>query len=191
MAHSKMFLVENDLVIIRDVVDGANVEVGFSNKTDFYKYCQLEDYSINIDTVEYLDYEPERSMYFKKESNGEIEDLSEYIPVNVFDILIGDVATIKANFDDKYFGATLEEAKTIKIEQAAMESGGVIYTKWPLYKQNNLALGNITGYDSTMKTDLVNDINIIVGECNTHETNINALTDVASIKAYSLTYSTI
>jgi len=181
MALGKMFLVERStFVVIRDELDQ---EVGFSSFEDFYKYCPIGEFNVDLTGKEYIDYEPDRNLYLDGESN-----LVDNIPNASFEGLISNIDVIKGRVDDPFYGLTLEEAKTLKKQQLQVEAYATIIAKWPIYTQLNLNAGILPAEDKTQKD---NDVQSVQSVCNSKESEVDSAVDVTSVKAVTATWPTL
>jgi len=181
MALGKMVLVERStFVVIRDEADQ---EVGFSSFEDFYKYCPIGEFGVDLTGKEYIDYEPDRSMYLDGEN-----DLSGSIPNASFEGLISNLDVIKSRVDDPFYGLNLTEAKALKKQQLQAEAYAVIVEKWPIYTQLNLNAGILPAEDKTQKDT---DVGLVQTECNSREADVDSAADVTAVKAVTASWPSI
>lgn len=183
MAEVRMFLVEKGkFVVLRDETGN---EVGFPTFEEFYKYCPISEFSINLSGKNYIDYEPDRGLYIDdSNSNISIADA----PVSVYENIINSIDVIKNRVSDPYYGVTLATAKTIKINTLRTEANQVITNKWPLYTQLNINAG-IPGTGDKAQKDA--DVIAVRNECNAKEVLVNNAGDITSVKLVTANWPTL
>ena len=101
---SALFLLEKGQVIIED---GAGGFVSFSSPPEFYKYS---DNIIDLTGKEYIDYRPGDEVHYE----GNVFS-DPFVAVPEYDSVVAAYEIIRQRKDDPYYGATLDEAKTLKI----------------------------------------------------------------------------
>lgn len=181
---NRMFLVEKEKwVIIRDE---NGIEVSFTSFDEFYKFCPISEFGVDLTGKVYIDYEPDRNFYI---DSVDPDITLANAPNTSFENLIDNVYDIWARKNDRFFGLSLTDAKTLKISMLKKEAMAKIYSKWPNFKQINYALG-ILGYtDETIKAEMKSDIETIISECDASEVSVNNCLDVDAIKAISISWS--
>lgn len=183
MALGKMFLVERStFVVIRDETDQ---EVGFGSFEDFYKYCPIGEFGVDLTGKEYIDYEPDRAIPLYLDGNT---DLSESIPNSSFEGLISNLDVIKSRVDDPFYGLNLTEAKALKKSQLRAEAQQVILVKWPIYTQLNVNAGILGTGDKATKDA---DVTAVRNECNTRESDVDSAVDITAVKAITASWPSI
>jgi len=183
MAEVRMFLVEKGkFVILRDE---NGTEVGFASFEDFYKYCPIAEFSIDLTGKNYIDYEPDRGLYIDDSDSG-ISVANA--PVAVYEAIINSIDTIQNRVNDPYYGVNLAEAKALKIQTLRAEANNVITATWPLYTQLNINAGIAGTGDKTQKDA---DVVAVRNECNSKESAVDGATDVAAVQAITANWPSL
>ena len=183
MAEVRMFLVEKGkFVILRDE---NGTEVGFGSFDEFYKYCPINEFSIDLTGKNYIDYEPDRGLYIDdSDSNISVADA----PVATYEAIINSIDTIQNRVNDPYYGVTLAEAKALKIQTLRAEANNVLIAKWPLYTQLNINAG-IAGTGDKAQKDA--DVIAVRDECNSKESAVDGAADIAAVQAVTANWPSL
>ena len=185
MALGKMVLVERGTFV--SIRDEADQEVGFGTFEEFYKYCPIGEFGVDLTGKEYIDYEPDRSLYLDGPTLNPTDE-SANIPNASFEGLISNIDVIKGRIDDPYYGLTLQEAKDLKKAELQSEANGIILDKWPVYTQLNINAG-IPGTGDKATKDA--DVTAVRNECNNRETDVDNAPDVNAVKAIVASWPSI
>jgi len=181
MSNSKLFLVENGFVCIRN---SNNQEINFPSFDQFYFYCPIEEFNIDLTNIEYICYEPNRpeNPFYMENST------TKPIPNNVYEYLIDNFDLIKSRVENPYYNVSLDTAKIYKKNRLKRQAYEIITEKWPLYQQININAG-ISG--SGDKTEKDNDVISIQTECNNKEAEVDACNTIEEVSNISANWPVI
>jgi len=103
-----MFLYNNNIIVVRSL--DREVRESFSGLAEFDRYCG--DYGIDLSGYVYVDYEPERNLFFTQTpAQVNAIDRKNEMPVAAYDAIVQDVATLMDRKADPYFGIVDVEAQ--------------------------------------------------------------------------------
>lgn len=104
--NMRMFLVEKGKFVVIRNARGA--EISFGSFDEFYRYCPVAEFGIDLTGVEYLDYEPSRIGYIVAENNHQ-KNRGDLIPVREFESIIDNIEVVMDRKTNPFFGASDEE----------------------------------------------------------------------------------
>lgn len=171
----KLFLVEqNGCVVIRNI---EGVDVHFSSNEEFYKYCPISEFDVDISDFDYINYEEDRHWY----STSDIEEMKTLpFPNERYEVLINSVEIIRSRWLDPYYGLSLEEAKAFKKSGIKGGAYNIIIAKWPLWKQGNVDNGRVSIPEEKIEMD--RDIISVIDECNLQESEVEKCATIEQVK---------
>lgn len=128
---NRMFLVENgNIVVIRN----GDTEVSFATLDEFYKYCPIAEFGIDLAGKNYIDYEPDRGIYI---DDREAVSMAN-VPVFVFENIIDNIEIIAARKGDPFYAKSEEECREIQLGRINEELKKYIYSRYDQGTQSSL-----------------------------------------------------
>ena len=94
----RMFLLEKGQFVVIRNENGK--EANFISKDQFYKYCSIEEFNINLGDLEYIDYEPDRNVFYISRTQNK----PELIPVPDYDNIIDSLDIIIDRLSNPFWG---------------------------------------------------------------------------------------
>ncbi len=129
----KLFFLDKGLIQIRN---SNGVEVIFHTPEDLEKYYSG---SIDLSNEHYIDYEPDRRIFFYNNDPDSIEPLSniyeERPEVPEYEAVIADVKNMKERQEDLYFDLSLAEARDMRLAYLKGLTYKTIMKRMPEWRQ--------------------------------------------------------
>lgn len=124
----RMFLISEGPIFV--IVNENRIEVSFSGTEDFYKYCPLKEFGVDVGSIKKLNYEPGRGFFIK---DG--EDLLGQGMMPEYENLIDHAQELLDRRQDPYYGLNLADAKIKKKALLRADGDMAVRRAWSLEDQ--------------------------------------------------------
>jgi len=155
---NKMFLVEKGRFVVIRTTGGD--EVHFSSFEEFYAYCPLGEFGIDLTGKNYIDYEPDRGLHIDESLPG-----PGPIPCAPYEWIIAHFDIVRDRRNDPYHTLSTKEAVAAKEQELAAMADYQIQAKYPIQEQLLYAFGvksKTEGAEGARFSQMISDMAAIV-----------------------------